>query len=119
MQMDENGMGIPIPDMSLAKFREYEAEVQGEFARLSVTYPDGIEIERTDGTRQTLPAAVDCSASAPGFGEPCHLKPYWVIQKGEHFRAACPIHLGNVVSHMLPRDEDFPQDLTFHLYKGE
>jgi len=65
MQTDENGMGIPIPDMSLAKFLEYEEGFQAEMTRLSDTHPDGIVIEFSDGERRTVLADGGSNASAP------------------------------------------------------
>ena len=83
------------------------------------TYPPCIEFERADGERQPVNFAVDCSASNPAFDDACHMKPYWVVQQGQRYKAACPVHLGRVVGDLLDYETAESQPLTFHRYRGE
>ena len=71
------------------------------------------------GIRPTLPIAVDCAGSEPGFDDACHNKPVWVIEDFDGFTPTCLTHSGKVLNSLLVKYQDSEVSLYFHPYKGE
>jgi hypothetical protein len=90
-------------------------------AKRSAASTSAIQWELVEGGIRPLhPGAVDCTASDPGYGEPCYLAPVWVIETYDGYYPTCLPHSGKVLNMLLPYPNEAAEvSMYFHPYKGE